>query len=61
MKNDNEAIIDFYEIKETFKISKYSHKLPFNKFNLRKLEKDKLFNKFFLYGRLVQLENILKQ
>ena len=31
VKNDNEAIIEFYEIKEKFKISKYSHKLPFNK------------------------------
>ena len=39
IKNDNEAIIEFYEIKEKFKISKYSHKLPFNKFNLKKFEK----------------------
>ena len=39
IKNDNDAIIEFYEIKEKFKISKYSHKLPFNKFNLKKLEK----------------------
>ena len=38
VKNDNEAIIKFYEIENKFKISKYSHKLPFNKFNLRKLE-----------------------
>ena len=35
VKNDNEAIIKFYEIENKFKISKYSHKLPFNKFNLR--------------------------
>ena len=38
VKNDNEAIIKFYEIENKFKISKYSHKLPFNKFNLGKLE-----------------------
>ena len=37
--NDNEAILEFYEIKEKFKISKYSHKLPFNKLNLKKLER----------------------
>ncbi len=50
VRNDNEAIIEFYEIKETFKISKYSHKLPFNKFNLGKLEKINFLISSFLWS-----------
>ena len=37
--NNNEEIIKFYEIKNTFKIFKYPHRLPFNKLNLKKFEK----------------------
>ena len=50
VKNDNEAIIEFYEIKEKFKISKYSHKLPFNKINLGKLEKINFLISSFIWS-----------
>ena len=50
LENDSETIKNFYDIKEEFKISKYSHKLPFNKINLKKLEKINFLISSFIWS-----------
>ncbi len=48
--NNIEEIVKFYEIKNKFKVVKYPHKLPFNKFNLKKLEKINFLISSFLWS-----------
>ena len=48
--NNNDEIINFYEIEKKFKIFKYPHNLPFNKFNLKKLENINFLISSFLWS-----------